>query len=102
MRVYETGEGQKGITGSAWGLVNAVVPEEDLPQSVFDLASNIKEKSAQVIALGKKTFYQQINTDLPNAYGLAADAMVCNMFLDDNQEGIDAFLNKRPPVWKNH
>ena len=97
-----TGNMINAVTALSWGLVNAVVPEDDLPQSVFDLASNIKEKSAQVIALGKKTFYQQINTDLPNAYGLAADAMVCNMFLDDNQEGIDAFLNKRPPVWKNH
>ena len=102
MEMLLTGNMIHAVTALSWGLVNAVVPEEDLPQSVLDLANTIKEKSAQVVALGKKTFYQQINTDLPSAYGLAADAMVCNMFLDDNQEGIDAFLNKRPPVWKNH
>jgi enoyl-CoA hydratase/carnithine racemase len=67
MEMLLTGNMINAATALSWGLVNAVVPEEDLSQSILDLANNIKEKSAQVIALGKKTFYQQINTDLPSA-----------------------------------
>ena len=101
MEMLLTGNMMNAQTALSWGLVNEVVAEEDLEQSVEGLAQVIQAKSAEVIALGKKTFYQQLNSNLTDAYGLAADAMVCNMFLDDNHEGIDAFLNKRPPIWKN-
>jgi 1,4-dihydroxy-2-naphthoyl-CoA synthase len=52
-----------------------------------------------VVALGKKAFYGQIDRDIAGAYGLAGGAMACNMLDPDARNGIDAFLEKRPPTW---
>lgn len=100
MEMLLTGEMIDADTALSWGLVNAVVPLEDLDSAVKKMADRFRHKSSDVIALGKKAFYQQINRNVVDAYDIAADAMVCNMLLDDNIEGIDAFLNKRNPNWK--
>ena len=52
------------------------------------------------VAAGKKAFYEQIDLELEGAYALAAKAMVCNMMAADAAEGIDAFMQKRKPLWK--
>jgi enoyl-CoA hydratase/carnithine racemase len=54
-----------------------------------------------VLKIGKEAFYQQIEMDLAAAYSYASDVMVENMLARDAEEGIDAFLEKRPPAWKN-
>ena len=100
MEMLLTGEAIDARTALNWGLVNDVVPLEDLDDAVNKLADRFRHKSSEVIALGKKGFYQQMNCNLADAYDLAAETMVCNMMLDDNIEGIDAFLNKRKPNWK--
>lgn len=86
-------------TALAWGLVNRVVPLASLDAAIDALVAPILERSAPVIALGKRTFYAQIDRDLAGAYELAGETMACNLLVDDAGEGIDAFVAKRKPEW---
>jgi enoyl-CoA hydratase/carnithine racemase len=87
-------------TALAWGLVNRVVPAADLDAAIRGFADTILTRSAATIRLGKAAFYRQIEQPLASAYDLTAETMACNMDLDDASEGIDAFLQKRPAVWR--
>jgi enoyl-CoA hydratase/carnithine racemase len=82
------------------GLINRIAPMDELDKVVTDLATRIAGKSAVAVATGKRLFYRQRNLDLSAAYDLAAETMACNMMADDAGEGIDAFMQKRAPVWK--
>ncbi len=81
------------------GLVNRVVPEAGLAASVAELAGQIAAKSAVTVAIGKQAFYRQAEMGLAEAYDYASAVMVRNMAASDAAEGIDAFLQKRAPVW---
>ena len=81
------------------GLVNRVVAAERLDAEVAALAASICAKSAAAVAMGKQMFYRQLETGLDAAYQLAAETMACNMMCADAAEGIDAFMQKRKPVW---
>ena len=81
------------------GLVNRVVPEDNLDEAVAALAAQIAAKSPLTLAIGKAAFYRQAELDLDAAYRYAAEVMTRNMLARDAAEGIDAFLGKRPPVW---
>ncbi|MBV8913244.1 MAG: enoyl-CoA hydratase [Acetobacteraceae bacterium] len=81
------------------GLINRAVPEAELDAAVRDLAGRIASKSRTVVALGKPAFYRQAELPLADAYAYAAEVMVRNMQERDAAEGIDAFLQKRTPVW---
>ena len=81
------------------GLVNRVVPPDDLDGAVAALAAQIAGKSALTLAIGKEAFYRQAEMDLDDAYTYAAATMARNMRARDAAEGIDAFLGKRAPVW---
>lgn len=83
------------------GLVNSVVAADALDAEIQRLAGSILAKSPAAIAAGKKAFYQQLETGLEGAYEIASEAMTCNMGLEDAKEGIDSFLQKRKPVWRN-
>lgn len=96
-----TGDMVDAPTAAAWGLVNRVVPAEDLAAAVDELAARIARSSARVLALGKRAFYEQEGTDERAAYGLACAVMVENARSEDAHEGIQAFLEKRKPVWPN-
>ncbi|CAG2167782.1 unnamed protein product [Oppiella nova] len=61
----------------------------------------ILSKSKPVIALGKKFFYTQINQNLETAYDNGSRVMVDNLWLRDGQEGISAFIGKRPAHWSH-
>ena len=100
MELLLTGELVDARTALEWGLVNRVVPVADLDRAVQDLALAIASKSAAVVALGKRTFYAQIEEGLASAYDLAGETMACNMLDPDAAEGIDAFLGKRSPSWR--
>ena len=102
MEMLLTGEMIDAHTALAWGLVNRVVPPDALDAEVDRLARLLASKSREVIAMGKKTFYQQIEMGISGAYSVAGQTMTCNMALEDTSEGIDAFLNKRHPHWKGH
>lgn len=82
------------------GLLNRVVPLEQLDDEVARLAGAIVAKSAVAIGAGKQMFYKQLEMGLDAAYQLAGEVMACNMMSEDAAEGIDAFIAKRPPQWK--
>jgi enoyl-CoA hydratase/carnithine racemase len=100
MEMLLTGEPIDAATALARGLVNRVVEPATLDGEVERLAHAIIEKTPVAVAAGKRTFYEQVDSSLENAYAIATQAMLCNMMTDDAAEGIDAFAAKRKPVWK--
>ncbi|TAK41752.1 MAG: enoyl-CoA hydratase [Betaproteobacteria bacterium] len=94
-----TGEFIDARKAQAWGLVNRVVPDAELDAELARLVDSIVSKPRDVIALGKKLFYEQIELPIAQAYGVAAEGMACNMMLDSTAEGVGAFLAKRSPNW---
>ena len=100
MELALTGE----LFDAAWaerqGLVNRVVPEGQALAEASKLAKNIAARSAATLAIGKQTFYAQIDMPLAEAYDLAAKAMVDNLAHPDSREGIGAFIDKRSPRWE--
>lgn len=96
-----TGEFMDAQTALARGLVNRVVPADQLDAEVKKLTDSILAKSPAAVAMGKQAFYRQIEMGLDGAYQLAAETMACNMMAEDAQGGIDAFIAKQPmPKWK--
>lgn len=85
----------------AYGLVNKVVAKKDVIPAAMEMADLIASKSAAANAIGKKTFYEQVSAPLGQAYDHACEAMVENMMLVDANEGLGAFLEKRPPQWRD-
>jgi enoyl-CoA hydratase/carnithine racemase len=83
-----------------FGLVNKVVPAERLAEETLALAKEIVQASPLTLALGKKSFYRQIELDEHGAYDYAKEMMALNALTEDAREGISAFLNKRTPQWK--
>jgi enoyl-CoA hydratase/carnithine racemase len=83
-----------------FGLVNKVVPAERLAEETLTLAKEIAQASSLTLALGKKSFYRQIELDEHGAYDYAKEMMALNALTEDAREGISAFLNKRKPQWK--
>jgi enoyl-CoA hydratase/carnithine racemase len=84
----------------ALGLVNRVVPPAELPAAARALAETIAGKLGPVVAIGKRAFYDQAAMPLEDAYAYAGEAMTRNMLREDTAEGIAAFLDKRPPDWR--
>jgi len=99
MEMLLTGELIDATTALDWGLVNRVVPAEELDAEVARLAAAVVARSAPVIANGKRTFYAQLDQPLERAYARAGEAMVCDVTGPDAAEGIAAFLAKRRPQW---
>lgn len=94
-----TGDPIDAATAADWGLVNRVVPAGELQEAVADLAGRIGRFSAGVLAIGKRAFYEQLDRSEPAAYDYTRQVMAANAAMEDAQEGIGAFLQKRPPVW---
>ncbi|MFO1412601.1 MAG: enoyl-CoA hydratase [Burkholderiales bacterium] len=100
MELLLTGELIDAATARDWGLVNRVVPGAELDAAVAALAQVIAKKSPAAVALGKRAFYEQVESSLAGAYAIAGQTMTCNMLDPDAAEGIDAFLGKRAPQWR--
>ncbi|HSD59736.1 MAG TPA: enoyl-CoA hydratase [Burkholderiales bacterium] len=100
MEMLLTGDFVDAHTALEWGLVNRVVPAGELDAAVAELAQKIKSKTPVAVAAGKRMFYRQLDLGIEKAYELASETMACNMMAEDAQEGIDAFMQKRPPVWR--
>ena len=101
MHMLLTGDFVSASEARECGLVNEVVPAAELESATHALAAKIAAKSAHSIRLGKDMFYKQLPMDLADAYAYASERMACNMDSHDAREGIDAFIEKRKPEWKN-
>lgn len=100
MRLLLTGDFIGADQAAQFGLVNEVVAAAELESATRDIALKIAAKSALAIKLGKEMFYQQLSMNLADAYTYASERMACNMDSHDAREGIDAFIQKRAPVWQ--
>jgi enoyl-CoA hydratase/carnithine racemase len=100
MEMLLLGEMLAAEDAMSYGLVNRVVPADRVMDEALAMARIIAAKSKLTVAVGKEAFYRQIEEPLADAYAYAASVMVENMMAEDAAEGIGAFLEKRPPVWK--
>ena len=99
MQMLLTARSIDAPTALAWGLVNQVVPRDELDAAVDDLAHQILEFSPLVTNLGKSAFYHQAGLSEPSAYEVMNEIMTANAMLPDAQEGLRAFTEKRSPTW---
>ena len=95
-----TGAPISASTAAEWGLVNRVVAPAALAEETRSLAEAIAESSSLVVALGKQAFYAQIDLEQAKAYAYAQEVMSMNALAADAQEGMTAFLEKRPACWQ--
>jgi enoyl-CoA hydratase/carnithine racemase len=95
-----TGDFVDAATAMEWGLVNRVVPAAELDAAVDELVEKIARSSPLTVGIGKEAFYAQLELDEGRAYDLTKSVMAMNSLAGDAQEGICAFLEKRPPSWR--
>src|ERR671923_2273748 len=95
-----TGEPIDAATALDWGLVNRVVSADALEDEVASIVDAIARSSPLTVGIGKEAFYAQIELDEHRAYDLTKAVMAMNARADDAQEGMCAFLEKRPPAWR--
>ena len=100
MQMLLTGEPIDATTALEWGLVNRVVPVEDLESAVLELVEAIARSSSYTVSTGKRAFYAQIDRAEADAYEHCTIVMTDNALAGDAQEGMTAFLEKREPVWR--
>jgi len=99
MEMLLTGEPISADDALAAGLVNRVVAASELAGTTRALAAKIASSSPYVVAIGKAAFYRQLQMPQPLAYDYAQDVMSMNAQAADAQEGMKAFLDKRPAKW---
>lgn len=101
MEMLMTGEFISADTAADWGLVNRVAEDDNVDEALAAFTDSIRAKSAVAVRTGKAMFARQLAMPLDEAYAFAGETMACNMLADDVAEGIDAFIEKRPPEWKH-
>ena len=99
MEMLLTGEPIPASTAAGWGLVNRVVPAAELESAVAELVGAVSRSSPLTVAIGKEAFYAQADLGEHEAYEHTKGVMARNAQAADAQEGICAFLEKRPPTW---
>ena len=99
LQLLLTGDLIDAPTALRIGLVNELVPAAELETHTLALARKIASKSALTVAIGKEAFYRQAELSLAEAYAYTKEVMVANLEARDAQEGINAFIDKREPVW---
>jgi enoyl-CoA hydratase/carnithine racemase len=95
-----TGEFISAEEAKVRGLINRVVEPDQLDAEVEKLVAAIIAKPRIAVAIGKEFFYRQIELGIAQAYESAAQTMACNMMDEAALEGVQAFIDKRPPRWK--
>lgn len=101
MEMLLTGEMVSATKAAHIGLVNRVIADEKLTEATMAMAATIASKSTMTLATGKQAFYRQREMTLADAYDFASQVMVENMLKHDAEEGINAFIEKRPPEWQD-
>ena len=100
MQMLLTGAPLNAEEAKAAGLINDIAPEGELMNRCLQLADDIAAKSPLTLRIGKEAFYKQLEMGISDAYNYAGEVMSQNMLARDAQEGIDAFIEKRAPVWR--
>ena len=100
MEMLLLGEMIDAVEAKRFGLINDAFKSSELHAKVMEKAGIIASKSPYVVRTGKKTFYEQLEMKLSDAYLYSSGRMVDNLMAGDANEGIDAFLNKRDPKWE--
>ncbi len=90
-----TGDTISAATAAEWGLINRVVPDDQLDDAVADLIRRATRGSSSSKAVGKHAFYNQIDMTQPEAYDYAVGVMSAGVVTPDGQEGIASFMEKR-------
>ena len=98
--MLSTGTFIDATRAEALGLINRAVPQDALADETRALAAKVAEKLAAAVKIGKRAFYDQMPLSAPEAYAHASAVMVENMLWRDTDEGITAFIEKRPPDWQ--
>jgi enoyl-CoA hydratase/carnithine racemase len=99
MQMLLTGEPIDARTALDWGLINRVVPADELDPAVDGLVEAIARSSSYTVAVGKQAFYDQVDRAEHDAYEHTKVVMTENALAADAQEGMTAFLQKRAPQW---
>ena len=99
MEMLLTGDMTSASRAAEIGLINHTVSQESLSETTMAMAHKIASKSSMTLATGKRAFYAQREMLLSEAYEYASQVMVENMLAQDAVEGINAFIEKRPPEW---
>ena len=100
MEMLLTGDFISAEEARVRGLVNRVVAPDALDAELAVLVDRIVAKPREAIAMGKTLFYRQLETGIESAYQLAGQTMACNMVHGVAQEGVQSFIDKRPPTWR--
>lgn len=98
--MLSTGQFIQAERAEALGLINKVVPHDQLESATSELAEMVAGKLSAAVKIGKQAYYRQLEMPMSEAYAYAGDVMVENMLYRDTEEGIAAFLEKRPPDWQ--
>ncbi len=101
MEMILTGQRVSAMDAERFGLINYAVPNEDLENKLNDLVAPLKEKSATAIRLGRDAFYSMSDLEFENALDYLQSMWTLNLSTEDAREGIEAYREKRPPVWKD-
>lgn len=101
MEMLLTGDVIAADRAFEFGLVNKVVPDDELERAARDLALQIASKSSLTLKIGKEAFYRQLEMNLADAYDYTSEVMIENMLARDAEEGIGAFIEKRAPKWED-
>lgn len=99
LQMLLTGEPVQAATAAEWGLINEVVSADELEARTEELGRQVARASPMTLRVGKQAFYEQIDMSQREAYARMVEVMASNAVARDAQEGMRAFLEKRPPVW---
>lgn len=100
MEMLLTGELIDAKRAMEWGLVNRVVPGEALDEAVGELARRLAAKPRATLSEGKRAFYEQMDLSIERAYEMASRVITASFVHEEGREGMDAFIEKRDPKWK--
>lgn len=101
MEMLMSGRFVSAEEAEGFGLVNRIVPADKLADETRNWAMELAQASRFTLAFGKQAFYHQLDLEEAVAYGYAKEAIAMNALAEDAQEGIQAFLEKRKPEWRD-